>query len=541
MIEFQDVSVVYAEGHAALSNVSLRIETGEFVCIAGPTGAGKSTLLKLICYEEAPTSGQVIVRGQNLSDLRPREVLRLRRRIGVISQDVGLAPNKTLFENVALPLCVLGIGPSAANEKVRAALEMVGLLERADAFPHQVSAGERQLAALARAVVHDPSILIADQPTRNLAPDISLRIEQILTQLNARGTTVIMAISDTEILPAVPPRVVVLEKGRVVRDEASPQTESLTPTSLDLKEPVARRARMPRSPLRVFVREAGRDIRCKGLVSLTTLLVVIFSMMALGGALAVLYRLHQIAGTLPLHFQITLFLPKDLPPAETLDVKDRIAALSGVAEVRLIAKEQAWAEMKQEEQAAGLDLADALDDENPLPDRLDIRVDNPYRLAAVADYMNKLGSNYTVRDERAALNQVLATLQLFNILGGAAAILLFLIIALVIRNTLRSTILARGHEIRIMQWVGAAPSFIRQPLMLEGLFYGALGGAAASGIVLSVVPHISAYAQQCLSPLVQTLPPFVGPEVVVGALVGIGLLAGLIGSTISIRRLVTQQ
>jgi cell division transport system ATP-binding protein len=219
MIELQDVSLVYAGERTALSHVSLRIDKGEFVFVVGQTGAGKSSFLKLLYREEVATSGRVSVLGQDISQLRARDVPLLRRRMGVVFQDFGLLPNKTLFENVAFALRVIGAGRREVRKKVPAALDMVGLTHRCDAFPHQISGGEQQRIAIARALVNDPPLLIADEPTGNLDPDTSAGIARILTEINARGTTVVVATHDRHVVDTMRHRVLEFEGGRLVRDE----------------------------------------------------------------------------------------------------------------------------------------------------------------------------------------------------------------------------------------------------------------------------------------------------------------------------------
>ncbi|HXG24516.1 MAG TPA: cell division ATP-binding protein FtsE [Chthonomonadales bacterium] len=219
MIELQNVSVFYAGERTALSHINLRIEKGEFVFIVGSTGAGKSTLLRLLYREEIPTSGKVIVAGQNLALLKPRDVPYLRRRMGVVFQDFGLLPNRTVFENVAFALRVIGAGRREIRRKVPAVLDLVGLTHRCDALPHEISGGEQQRVAIARALVNDPPLLLADEPTGNLDPDTSLGIAQLLAHVNLRGTTIIVATHDKQIVDQARRRVVELEWGRIVRDE----------------------------------------------------------------------------------------------------------------------------------------------------------------------------------------------------------------------------------------------------------------------------------------------------------------------------------
>jgi cell division transport system ATP-binding protein len=219
MIELQDVSVVYRDERRALSNVTLSVDKGEFVFVVGSTGAGKSTFLKLLYREEVATSGKVLVGGCDVSNMRRREVPLLRRRMGIVFQDFALLPNKTVFENVAFALRVIGAGRREIRKKVPAALDSVGMTHRCDAFPNQLSGGEQQRVAIARALVNEPPLLLADEPTGNLDPETSAGIAEILSQVNLRGTTVIVATHDQQIVDALRRRVVAFERGCLVRDE----------------------------------------------------------------------------------------------------------------------------------------------------------------------------------------------------------------------------------------------------------------------------------------------------------------------------------
>jgi cell division transport system ATP-binding protein len=220
MIELNNVSVVYPKGRPALSNVSLRIEQGELVFLVGSTGAGKSTLLKLLYREESPTSGSVLVDGKHVEKLRTREVAFLRRRMGIVFQDFGLLPQKTVFENVAYALRVIGASRREVRTKTRDALELVDLLHRCDSFPGQLSGGEQQRVAIARALVNEPQVLIADEPTGNLDPETSRGIAEILLEVNRGGATVIVATHDHLIVDGCRKRVIELDNGNIIRDEA---------------------------------------------------------------------------------------------------------------------------------------------------------------------------------------------------------------------------------------------------------------------------------------------------------------------------------
>lgn len=220
MIEFRNVSVTYPRGVEALRDVNLSIDTGEFAFIVGPTGTGKSTLLKLVYREEAPTQGQVIVAGKDVGRLRGGAIPRLRRGIGVVFQDFRLLPQKTVWENVAFALYVTGASRKDIRTRVPAVLELVGLLDHGGAYPDQISGGEQQRASIARALVNDPPILLADEPTGNLDPSTSWDIVQLLTDINARGTTVVVASHDQHVVDRLGKRVIALDGGSIARDEA---------------------------------------------------------------------------------------------------------------------------------------------------------------------------------------------------------------------------------------------------------------------------------------------------------------------------------
>ncbi|HSV72513.1 MAG TPA: cell division ATP-binding protein FtsE [Chthonomonadales bacterium] len=219
ILRLVDVSVVYPPSRCALRDVSLNVAPGEFVFVVGTTGAGKSTLLKLLYRAEVPTSGTVEVSGVDVGALPHHAVPALRRRMGVVFQDFALLPDRTVFENVAFALRVIGAGRRAIRRRVPAALEQVALVHRCDAFPHQLSGGEQQRVAIARALVNNPPLLIADEPTGNLDPDTSLGIAMILDEINHRGTTVVVATHDRHMVDNFPRRVIEFDRGCLVRDD----------------------------------------------------------------------------------------------------------------------------------------------------------------------------------------------------------------------------------------------------------------------------------------------------------------------------------
>jgi cell division transport system ATP-binding protein len=221
MIQFHRVSKIYAVGLVkvpALSDVSFTVDKGEFVVLAGPSGAGKTTLLRLLYRDEAPTEGEVQVLGREMADLRRVQVAELRRSIGIVFQDSKLLPGRTVYENVAFFLRVTGTPRARITEKVFDALRAVGLSARAQSYPAQLSQGEAQRAALARAIVRQPAILIADEPTGNVDDAMAAEIIDVVRDIWSRGTTVVLATHQARLALQLKQRMLVLEHGRLVKD-----------------------------------------------------------------------------------------------------------------------------------------------------------------------------------------------------------------------------------------------------------------------------------------------------------------------------------
>lgn len=222
MILFKNVYKIYptnGQDCVALENINLRIKSKEFVSIAGPSGAGKSTLLKLLIGEEKPTQGEVFFKKQNIVDLKLGQLPDLRRRIGMIFQDFKLLGNKTAYENIAFAMEVAGKTNQEIKQDVPQVLELVGLSDKGDYFPRQLSGGEKQRIAIARALIHRPEIILADEPTGNLDLLNTWDIVRLLLKINELGTTILLATHDREIINNLNKRVITLDKGRIIRDE----------------------------------------------------------------------------------------------------------------------------------------------------------------------------------------------------------------------------------------------------------------------------------------------------------------------------------
>ena len=218
MIEFTNVVKTYEPGTKALNGVSLKIDDGEFVFLVGPSGSGKSTLIKLLTAELTPTSGSVFVNGFALEKIRPRAIPYMRRTLGVIFQDFRLIDNKSVYDNVAFAMRVIGAAESEIRKRVPYVLELVGLENKGRRRPHELSGGEQQRVAIARALVNTPSVIVADEPTGNLDPARSLEIMMLLEQINALGTTLLVVTHEKELVNRFTKRVIAIDEGKIISD-----------------------------------------------------------------------------------------------------------------------------------------------------------------------------------------------------------------------------------------------------------------------------------------------------------------------------------
>ena len=219
MIRLIDVQKEYDNGTKALKGVNLRIDDGEFVFLVGPSGSGKSTVIKLITGEIAATEGRLMVNGYNLSNIAPRQIPYMRRTLGIIFQDFRLIDKKTVYENLSFAMRAIGASPREVRRRIPYVLQLVGLEQKGDRYPGQLSGGEQQRVAIARALVNNPSMIIADEPTGNLDPQRSLEIMVLLERINELGTTVLVVTHERALVNRFSKRVVAIENGRIISDE----------------------------------------------------------------------------------------------------------------------------------------------------------------------------------------------------------------------------------------------------------------------------------------------------------------------------------
>lgn len=231
MIRFIDVYKEYDNGTKALKGVSMRIDDGEFVFLVGPSGSGKSTIIKLITGEIATTEGRLMVNGYNMNNIRPGQVPYMRRTLGIIFQDFRLIEKKTVYENLSFAMRAIGTSTRELRRRIPYVLELVGLEKKADQYPGELSGGEQQRVALARAMVHSPPIIIADEPTGNIDPELSVEIMELLTAINKVGTTVVVVTHEQELAAQFHQRTIYIEKGEVVADTSAGLRDKLVAPS----------------------------------------------------------------------------------------------------------------------------------------------------------------------------------------------------------------------------------------------------------------------------------------------------------------------
>lgn len=219
MLDLENVSKIYPGGNVALRNISIHIDPGEFVFIVGPSGAGKSTFIKMLFREVLPSAGSIRINDVDILNLQPKEIPYMRRQLGIIFQDYRLLPDRTVYDNVAFAMQVVEAPYRQIKRRVMNVLDLVGLRRRAYAHPNELSGGEQQRIAIARAIVNSPALVIADEPTGNLDPETSREIMEIFQEINNSGTTIIMATHDKQIVDSMSKRVIAIENGEIVRDE----------------------------------------------------------------------------------------------------------------------------------------------------------------------------------------------------------------------------------------------------------------------------------------------------------------------------------
>lgn len=516
MIEMKDVMKKYSNGTTAIRNLSIVIEQGEFVYVVGPSGAGKSTFIKLMYREEKASKGTLNVAGHDLIAIKNREVPYLRREIGVVFQDYKLLPRKTVYENVAYAMQVIGRKPRDIKKRVMEVLDLVGLKHKVRVFPSELSGGEQQRVSIARAIVNTPKVLIADEPTGNLDPENSWEIMKLLDRINAQGTTVVMATHNSTIVNTIRHRVIAIENGRIIRDQAEGNMDTM---------------------IRTFFRhllESIKSLKRNGWMTVASVSAVTITLTLVGVFMAVIMNATKLAQDIEGNVDVSVFVDIGTKDEEMKKLEKELNDLDHVKKVEFSSKEQ---ELKKIQNEMGDSWKLFEGDNNPLYDVYVVSATDPSYTKQVAEEAADL-KNVSRSDYGGASSD-----RIFQIAGAvrtwglvAAALLLFVAMFL-ISNTIRITILSRQREIQIMRLVGAKNGYIRWPFFLEGGWIGLIGAI----LPILIITFGYAWFFQLINPsLLRSHYSLIHPQNIVWKInllmVGIGVIIGSLGSIISMRR-----
>ena len=464
MIRFDNVTKIYpraASGAAALRDVTFHVAKGEFVFLTGPSGAGKSTILKLLYMDQRPTKGEVRVSGYNSYDIKQRDVPKLRRRLGIVFQDFRLLEDRTAEQNVAFALEVIGTPPASIPNKVSRALTQVGLASKSTALPKELSGGEQQRVAFARALVNDPFVLIADEPTGNLDERATRGIFQLLREINASGTAVLMATHDLALVRSTDYRTLEMNHGQIVFDSAdAPRIEVEVGLMLAFRTAVTAFRRAP-------------------LLSALSITTIAFSLFAFGLFGLVALNIKNALLRVEERVEIRAFVADGTPVERLTIASDDIAKYPEVLKVDVVSQAQALERAKNE---LG-EFKDVFESEF-LPASLDLKLKPGFpRSRDRAQSRRARSKAYDFVDDVRFGEEWITQLYKLRNIAGAAGIALGLAFAavavIIIGATIRMAVLARAKEISIMRLVGATDGFIRRPFLIEGSIKGVLGGGLA--------------------------------------------------------------
>ena len=503
VIAFDRVSKVYPAqpNRPALEDISLQIYPGEFVFLVGHSGSGKSTLVRLIIRELKPSSGTITIAGEDLGSMRNWRVPYLRRNIGCVFQDFKLLPNKTVFENVAFALEVIGKNRSIIRTQVPEVLRLVGLQDKLDKLPDQLSGGEAQRVSIARAIVNRPPLLVCDEPTGNLDPQTSRGIMDLLERINRTGTTVLVATHDREMVCTV----------------------SMSSFIYFFKQ-----------SLQGFARNLSTTL---GSIITIFLSLFIIGLFLMGGAV-----IQTIVESVENEVSITAYVSDDAKESDIAAAQDYIRGLDGVASVSFTTKEQALEKFR--EMSSNAAIVDELGG-NPLPASIDIELSDPQKVEEVAQQIESSDQFKKVADEdnpsdslkygQRTVERLFSVTNYIRYIGLALIVLLVFIALVFINNTIRLAIMARRKEIAIMRLVGASNGFIRGPFLMEGALHAIIGAALA----IVCIELIRNLALPRLQASLAFLPIEVAPNTflfIYLILLVAGLIIGLIGSMLAMRR-----
>ncbi len=515
MVEIKNVLKRYPNNTVALNNINLKINKGDFVFIVGPSGSGKTTLLKLIMKEEDVNTGEIIVNGFCVSSLNRRKIPYLRRSLGVVFQDFRLLSNKTVYENIAFAMQIIGSSPKDIRRQVPMSLGLVGLSKKANCYPDELSGGEKQRVALARAIVNNPSLLLADEPTGNLDPENSWEIMKLLSEINHMGTTVVIATHEEKIVDSMRKRVIALEKGVLSETKR--------------KEIIAMKVRT----YKYLIKEGFINTFRNKLMSIASINIVIASLVVLGIFLLMSINLNYNTKMLMEQPEIEVFCNINLDDQQVNNIETVIKKDTFIKNYRKITKNEAY-EKAKELLGNSKEILDGIDAEF-LPVSFKLTLQNISSTRDVAKRYNKLNGVSKARYSEKEINLLINAFYWTRLLSIILAALFFVCAMFIISNTIKLAVYARRKEINIMKYIGATDWFIRWPFIIEGIIIGILGAV----IAFVLVGYGYTFAVNSLTTQIKLIKFIklnqIGFYIILVYLI-VGAIIGAIGSFISIRK-----
>lgn len=512
MIRFEQVSKAYLGGRQALQGVTFHLQPGEMAFLTGHSGAGKSTLLKLICGIERPSAGKIFFSGHEISRLKSREVPFLRRQIGMIFQDHHLLMDRTVYDNVAIPLIIAGASGDDIRRRVSAALDKVGLLDKAKNFPIQLSGGEQQRVGIARAVVNKPAVLLADEPTGNLDEALSEGILRLFEEFNRVGVTVLMATHDLGLISSRPYRVLTLSDGhlhggiRVNKRDAMNQIRQFGSKFDRLRNaaggggggrnapkrpkaapnPASRKSNVFNEQVRYAWHGALQDLKSTPLATFLTVMVIAISLTLPSVCYMVYKNVSSAASQYYPSPQITVYLEKTLDDDAAARVVGQLQAEQGVDKVNYLSRDEALGEFRNWSGFGGaLDMLE----ENPLPavaivvPKLDFQ--STEALNTLRDRVSRIQGVDEVRMDDSWFARLSSLTGLVGRVSAMIGVLMVAAVFLVIGNSVRLSIFARRDTINVQKLIGATDGFILRPFLYGGAMLGFSG--AFLSLILSEI------------------------------------------------------
>ena len=541
MIDFEHVSKQYKHNaKPALEDVNFHVDDGEFVFLLGHSGAGKSTLLKLILREETPTEGRVLVNGQDVARLRRRKIPYLRRQMGIIFQDFRLIPTMTVYENIAFAMHVTNIGHKQIKERVNYMLELVHLEDKAKVYPDLLSGGEQQRVAVARALAHAPKLVIADEPTGNIDPELSLEMMELLERVSEMGITVLVVTHEHELVRHFDRRVVTLSGGHIISDVP---TGSIDP-------PPARRPEgtgnggvagmMKPSTFGFLVVRGVRNLGKHWAMTIACIASLSVCMTLNTFATLAEVNVDSMVNYLGQQNEMVVYVDPEADDATIQTVGERITATPGVSRVQYMSKEDVLNQYRGY-MADYAVLLDEFENDNPFKANYRVSLADLSQMQAMSQNFQSIPGVYSVTAPIEMTQTFVEVQQAVTKVGQIVILVLMAVSIITVGSTIRLSVFARRREIEIMKYVGATNHLVTLPFFVEGLTMGLISGAITSVAGIFGYAYI-VQASSTLGGLWQLLMgtamvpvDAVWPTILTYSLAG-GALVGALGSMFSIRK-----